>query len=84
MSNRDSLLREALSQSAAEPEHMNTQTSASLIEAAGRKETQTLWRLQTFANGVVLHVDPQAVGRLFGGTQRQVHQDAQVGTQRAL
>lgn len=39
---------------------------------------------QTFADGVVLHVDPETVGGFFRGAQRQIHQDAQVGAQRAL
>lgn len=84
VSNSDSLLRDALSQSAPEPENTHTEPSASLVETLAGKGTQSLWSLQTFADGVVLHVDPQAVGGLFGRTQRQVRQDAQVGTQRAL
>lgn len=85
VSNSDSLLRDALSQSAPEPEHTHTQNRQlhSSKPLAG-KGTQSLWSLQTFTDGVVLHVDPQAVGGLFGRTQRQVRQDAQVGTQRAL
>lgn len=39
---------------------------------------------QTFADGIILHVDPQAVARLLGGAQSQVCQDTQVWTQRAV
>jgi len=39
---------------------------------------------QTFADCIVLHVDPQAVAWLLGGAQSQVCQDAHVWAQRAV
>ena len=45
-----------------------------------RVQSQT----QTFAECIVLHVDPEAVARLFGGAQSQVCKDAQVWTQSAV
>ena len=39
---------------------------------------------QTFADGVVLHVDPEAVAGLLGGPEGQLHQDAHVRMQGAI
>lgn len=81
MSNRDSLLRDALSQSAPEHTHKR-QAHASTLLLEGKLWTS--WSVQTFADGIVLNVDPQAVARLFRGSQSQVYQDAEVGAQRTL
>ncbi|TNN33882.1 hypothetical protein EYF80_055955 [Liparis tanakae] len=74
VSSSDSLLRDALSQSATEH----------TVRRAQRPRASRGPEGATFAHAVVLHVDPEAVGGFFRGTQRQVHQDAQVGPQRGV
>lgn len=86
VSNRVSLLRDALSQSATKSTVQSVNVYTCKANCIKEMVGFCIYskQMQTFANSVLMHVDPKAVGRFFRGTQSQIHQDTQVRMQCAV